>query len=208
MTSQFHDPCEFPENSRTISDQAIAMPEYGFDLGPEIPADGYPFPLLRHILELGPFGTAVEFGVGAGDSIRLIAEQMPVVGFDSFHGLPEDWRPEFPSGSLKFPIPHGIPNCRLVIGLFDDTCWSYPFGSLGEIGLVHLDADLYSSTATALRHVGKHFRPGTYVVFDEFFGYPGCEEHEQKAWRQYVTETGIEYDVIGHSGEEWAARIK
>jgi hypothetical protein len=33
---------------------------------------------------------AVEFGVYTGYSLGLIAQRLPVIGFDSFEGLPED----------------------------------------------------------------------------------------------------------------------
>lgn len=55
------------------------------------------------------------------------------------------------------------------------------FESPGHTGIPvdrSIDCDLYSSTTTALEHVGPHLRWGTYVVFDEHHTYPGHEEHE------------------------------
>src|SRR6185312_8949753 len=46
----------------------------------------------------GRDGLCVEFGVGTGGSLRKIAEHCYVYGFDSFNGLPEDWRNRFPVG--------------------------------------------------------------------------------------------------------------
>ncbi|SIN50927.1 Bacteriophage protein [Mycobacteroides abscessus subsp. bolletii] len=45
---------------------------------------------------------------------------MPVIGFDSFTGLPEDWREGFPEGSFAHKPP-AINNTRLVIGRYADT---------------------------------------------------------------------------------------
>ena len=69
-------------------------------LGPNITA-AHHFGLLEHVLSSDPEGTAVEFGVGTGQSTRLIAERMPVVGFDSFQGLPEFWRKGFPKRKVR-----------------------------------------------------------------------------------------------------------
>lgn len=177
-----------------------------FSLGPAIVADVLPYFLLRHVLELKPAGTAVEFGVGSGFSTSLMAAQMPVVGFDSGEGLPEDWRPEFPKGSFRYEIPT-VDNAGIVVGWFAETLPRFDFAALGHIGLVHFDADLYSSTATALEYVGPHLRPDTYCVFDEWFGYDGAENHEQLAWAEFAAETGICWATVGHCDQAWAIRI-
>lgn len=53
------------------------------DLGPRL-ADTYDG-VLRHVLALHPPGIALEFGVAAGRTLRMIAERMPVVGWRSPH---------------------------------------------------------------------------------------------------------------------------
>lgn len=151
-------------------------------------------------------GWGLEFGVATGTTLRMIARVMPVIGFDSFVGLPEDWRPGFPAGFFKGVRPENtIPNSTLVEGWFDVTVPDYPWPE--DIALVHIDSDLYSSAKTVFDSVGPAIHPGTYVVFDEFFGYEGCEEHEQKAFSEWVDTYGVEYEVIGHGREQWAVRI-
>lgn len=174
-----------------------------YSLGPRIET-GEHYALLRHTLERKPKGVALEFGVGAGQSTRIIAEHMPVIGFDSFQGLPEDWREEFPRGSFA-ASPPTVPNARLVIGLYANTLPDFTFPE--HVGLVHIDCDLYSSTKTALEHVGPHLRTGTFVVFDEWHDYDGCEDHEQRAWREFAAATGVDWTVIGHSFEQWSIEI-
>lgn len=172
-------------------------------LGPRL--GDHPHDTLRHVLKLNPAGHAAELGVYKGDTLRLIAAHMPVTGFDSFKGLPEDWRPNFPAGRFVCPTPT-IPNAEIIVGMFADTLpkWKPP----APLGLLHIDCDLYSSTATALNHLGPLLRPGTYIVFDEFHGYPGSHEHEARAWREYVSRTRIKYDIIGHGPEQWAIRVR
>lgn len=167
-----------------------------------------PHDVLKHVLGKQPKGHAVEFGTGNGVTLRLIAEVMPVVSFGSRHGLPEDWRPGFPRGRFAYDPPI-VPNAEVVEGLFDETLPGYNFGQLGYIGLVHFDADLLSSTRTALRYIGPYLQAGTVCVFDEFHGYPGAGPNvgEWRAWREFVLRTGIEHEPVGHGPEQWATRI-
>lgn len=159
---------------------------------------------IRHALTLAPAGHAVEFGVATGRTIRIIRDHLPVTGFDSFEGLPEDWRPDFPAGCFACPAPD-VPGVELVIGLFEETLprWTPP----APISFVHIDCDLYSSTATAFAHIDRHLTPGCIIVFDEFHGYTGAEHHEQRAWEEYIDRTGHRFDVIGHGREQYAVKL-
>lgn len=183
-----------------------------FQLGPRITRPDEGLLTLKHVLELRPTGTALEFGVGSGTTLNLIAERMPVVGFDSFRGLPEKWREGFEAGCFA-GWPQAVPtNARIVAGLFDETLPLINLEALGYIGLVHIDCDLYSSTVTVLEHVGPHLQSGCYVVFDEYHSYPeihgAAKGGEERAWREYATEhPQLGWTVIGHGHEQWAIRI-
>lgn len=158
---------------------------------------------LRRVLhEHNPQGWAVEFGVYSGYSLAIIAGHMPVIGFDSFEGLPEDWRPGFPKGKFKRheDLPYA-PNAMLVPGWFEDTTPHFPFPPLG---LVHIDCDLYSSTVTALDAVLPYIDAGTVIVFDEYHGYPGWEDHEAKAWLEFRMKHRIVYQTIAEGEQEKA----
>ena len=179
-----------------------------FSLGPEVVDEEYG--VLRHALAtyVRSDAQAVEFGVGSGTSTALIARYLSVTGFDSFTGLPEDWRDGYPKGSLAFRPP-AIARTHLVVGLFADTLPSFDFATVCPLGLVHFDADLYSSTATALAYVGPYLRRGCVLVFDEWHGYEGAENHEQRAWREYVSRNPrLDWDVIGHGEQSWAIKLK
>lgn len=175
-----------------------------FDMGPRVET-GEHYALLRHVLE-GVKGTALEFGVGRGESTAIIAEHLPVVGFDSWLGLPSNWRPGFPKGSFAF-MPPDIEGVELVEGWFEDTLPDFDFEALGHIGIVHLDADLYESTAIALECCGPALVAGTVLVFDEFHSYPEASEHEQKAFAEFLDYTGFDYQVLGHGHEAWSCRL-
>jgi Macrocin-O-methyltransferase (TylF) len=64
---------------------------------------------------------------------------------------------------------------------------------------MHLDADLYSSTKTVLDAFRERIRPGTVIVFDEYYNYPNWREHEFRAFQEFIAETGLRYKYIGFS---------
>jgi predicted O-methyltransferase YrrM len=174
------------------------------------PDEGISYPLLRHIVsELQPAGTALEFGVSNGSSLKIIAAHMPAVGFDSFAGLPEAWR-DYPEGMFASEPPD-VPNTQLVTGLFADTLPGFDFKAVEPIGLVHMDCDLYSSTTTVLEHLRPHIQPGCYIVLDNYWKFhpDGRQETDQvqQAWREFSDRTQPKWNVVGYSDETWAIQI-
>jgi predicted O-methyltransferase YrrM len=154
-----------------------------------------------------PGGLVLEFGVYTGRSVNLIAERAPgetVYGFDSFAGLPDDWRPGFGRGAFATAPPAVRPNVRLVVGPFEDTLPAFLAAHAGPVSLMHVDCDLYSSTRTVLRLCRERIVAGTVVVFDEYFGYPGWEGHEHRAFAEFVAEAGrsFEYVSVVPGGEQ------
>lgn len=188
-----------------------------FELGPYFCENAHHAVLhaaLNKILAQRPFATreniALEFGTGSGESARCIARCLPVITFDSFQGLPEDWREGFPAGSFRYDRPWADPKgVRIVEGLFEDTLPPMNWKGLPPIVLVHIDCDLYSSTKTALENLPWEnlCRNKAILVFDEFQGFPGCELHEQRAWREYSTQYGLEWEVVGHGHESWGIQL-
>lgn len=172
----------------------------------------HPHATLRHALALAPTGgLALEFGVATGTTLTIIAEARAcrgVYGFDSFEGLPETWRHGFREGVFDCPPPT-VHGAELVVGLFGKTLPGFLAGTPGPVDLLHLDADLYSSTACVLEHVGPRLRPGSVVVLDEFFNYPGWEDHEARAWIEYTRARGLAFEYVAytHDNEQVVARI-
>ena len=79
----------------------------------------------------------------------------------------------------------------------------------GPVSLLHVDGDLYSSAVTVLEHVGPRLVPGSVVVFDEFFNFPGWEQHEFRAWQEHLARTGarVAYEAYTSNGEQVVARV-
>jgi len=162
-------------------------------------------------------GLLLEFGVAAGDSIRALAANLPqfkLYGFDSFEGLPEAWYHEQPGAySQGGKLPAVPANVELIKGWFEDTVPKFAekhASALSRgIDVLHLDADIYSATKTALQHFGKYLKEGTIVLFDEYHGYYNWENHEHKAWGEFCNESGLQYRFIGvvPKGVQAAARV-
>ncbi|RKT55958.1 TylF/MycF/NovP-related O-methyltransferase [Saccharothrix australiensis] len=170
------------------------------------------FDTLRHALAHAPeHGMALEFGVFRGTTLKIIVEERggDVHGFDSFEGLPEDWRPNRPAGYFRADLVPEVPGAGIVPGWFDETLPGFFAEHPGDVAFLHLDADLYSSTVTALEHAGPRLRPGSVVLFDEYFNYPGWEAHEHRAWREFVArhDVAFEYLCFTADNEQLAVRV-
>ena len=136
-------------------------------------------------------GLLAEFGVFEGDSLRLFASltDKEIHGFDSFEGLPEAWtghsldKSYFAVDKLKaFP-----KNVTLHKGWFSDSLPGFLENHKDEIfAFMHIDCDLYSSTKEILMRCSKKIVPGTIILFDEYINYPNWENHEYKAFKEFM----------------------
>jgi hypothetical protein len=159
-------------------------------------------------------GIVAEFGVNQGGTINFIAKRMPnrrVDGFDSFEGLPENW-----SGNMMAAgefnnqgrLPKVPQNVTLHRGWFSDTLPSFVAERSGPVALLHVDCDLYSSTATIFEHLGARIVPGTVIVFDEYFNYPSWQVHEHKAFQEFLARSGHRAEFIGYAFQQLAVVIR
>ena len=137
-------------------------------------------------------GYVIECGVGRGSSLRRLvrhsANQL-VFGFDSFEGLPEDWKMSddwtWPKGSFACDIPE-VEGAELRVGWFSDTLPVWKKEHTGRIALLHMDSDLYSSSVTILEELNDQIIPGTVIVSDDHFYKPefGKSGNEYINWEQ------------------------
>jgi len=171
--------------------------------------------LLKHSLNEAKNGLFLEFGVYSGKSINYIAKHIDdniVYGFDSFEGLPEEWRDNYPKGKFHVEqLPKVEDNVVLVKGWFDKTLEAFLNEHEGKIAFIHMDADLYSSTKYVLETILDYNRvhPGTVIQFDEFMNYPSWETNgEYLAFREWVEKNKIRYDFLGYvHKQKWPSYI-
>lgn len=156
-------------------------------------------------------GLYLEFGVGRGKSIRWIGAHAdrPVHGFDSFEGIPEHWHGNPVGAFAQSKLPKVPDNVKLHVGMFDDTIPGFLAEHDEPVSLLHVDCDLYSSTVTIFDAFGSRLQPGAVILFDEYYNFPRWQEHEFKAFREFVAKAGVEYEYIAYSvtGQQAAVRI-
>lgn len=167
-------------------------------------------------------GAYIELGVTTGKTINFIAALNPhkvIYGFDSFLGNPEDYEKDGHrylkwTFGLKDPSqqPPVLNNVKLIKGSFIESLPYYIEKYLkGEsIAFLHVDCDLYSSTNTALQFLGPFIRPGTIIVFDDFYAYADYEQFEFKALMEFLESSGYSVEYIAYNAmfEGVAVRIK
>lgn len=144
-------------------------------------------------------GHILEFGVATGRTIRHWARHWPnrqIHGFDSFEGLPETWLWNIRQGHFKQKLPRVPGNVSLHVGWFNQTLPKW-LEHLGPIAFLHIDCDLYSSTKFVLDSLADRIVPGTVILFDEYFNFPGWEQDEFRAWHEFVQKNNIKYEYLG-----------
>jgi hypothetical protein len=141
-------------------------------------------------------GMFLEFGVWTGGTINFTAKHHPdkvIHGFDAFMGLPDKWG-EHPVGHLNLDgaPPEVEDNVNLHIGYFADTLPGFLDKYDEPAAFVHIDCDIYSSTVTVLDALRPRLRPGTVIVFDEYF------DEEREAFEEFVVRTGLKFRYLAY----------
>lgn len=165
---------------------------------------------------LAATGLYAEFGVWRGHGVNQFARDLAphgrrVAGFDSFEGLEEDWtghhrgreRGGFSTGGS---LPQVEANVDLVQGWVQDTLPGWLAAHPDQpFAFAHMDMDTYTPTAFALAALADRLQPGTVLLFDELYGYPGWRNHEWRALCECIASERLHY--IGFSDQAVAVQI-
>ena len=175
--------------------------------------------LNSNLLQIGQI---LEFGTFGGRTLNQFAYWLPnktIYGFDSWQGLPEKFN-NLPAGHFAQPLPDVLPNCELVQGWFgarpeqdqsgiaEFTAQKFADAHKEPIALLHLDADLYSSTKTVLDAFSTHIVPGTVILFNEYWNHPTWKKHEFRAWQEHCKAHGVKYEYIGYASDHQEVAIR
>jgi hypothetical protein len=158
-------------------------------------------------------GCICEFGVYKGWTLKLLAnlnKSKKIHGFDSFKGLPADWRPSFSKGRFATDVPKFKENnIVLHVGWFNESLPGFIGQLKDKICLLHVDCDLYESTYCVLDSLWDHLADDVVIVFDEYFNYPGWAEHEHKALNEIKAKKNVDIEYIAYNptGEQVAIRL-
>ena len=145
----------------------------------------------------------LEFGVASGESFkwwlkRLLNDKNRFYGFDTFEGLPENWG-FFAKGDMSFTIPEfNDGRSKFYKGLFQDTLLEFLKNEYIEIEkdkrkIIHLDADLFSSTLFVLTSLYPYFNAGDIIFFDEF----NVPKHEFLAFKIFCESYYVKFETLG-----------
>lgn len=143
-----------------------------------------------------------EFGVYKGVSFKWWVQHIThkdsrFYGFDTFTGLPEDWG-TFKAGHFAIE-DNAIPKiddtrASFYQGLFQQSLLPFLKNYNPEKRkVIHLDADLYSSTLFLLTTLYPYLKSGDILFFDEF----SVPMHEFKAFTEWTNAFYVEYEVLG-----------
>lgn len=157
-------------------------------------------------------GLHMEFGVGSGGSINFLASRVKSImhGFDSFQGLPEAWIDGAGKGAYS---EGGVPpavrdNIELHVGWFAESLPQFVAGHPGPAAFIHVDCDLYSATKTVFDCLGERIVPGTIIQFDEYFNYPSWQNHEYRAFQEFIRARNLKYEYLGYDRCGYSVSIR
>lgn len=160
------------------------------------------FEVLKHAASVAPGeGLILEFGVATGSTIRLLAQALfprPIYGFDSFEGLPASWA-DYDRGHFACDPPIVPSNVELVVGMFADTVPGFLAQHAGDVALLHLDADLYSSTRLILHELDARIVPGTVIALDEYWI---VQDEERRAFDEWSRDRDRGYMLEARAYEQ------
>jgi len=142
----------------------------------------------------------LEFGVSEGFSFRWWANannhpESRFYGFDTFDGLPESWG-TYSKGDMSAAIPDLNDNrCSFFKGLFQETLFDFirTHSLEGKRKIIHLDADLFSSTLFVLTTLAPGLRKGDILFFDEF----NVPNHEWMAYQIFSESFYSKTELLG-----------
>lgn len=143
----------------------------------------------------------LEFGVAQGASIQWWTKNCTnsawcFYGFDTFEGLPENWG-LYKKGDMSAALPAmNDERVHFFKGLFQQTVpvflSTYSMNA-GRRKLIHLDADLFSSTLYVLTSLAPFLKKGDILLFDEF----NVPNHEFHAFKIFCDSYYIKTQLLG-----------
>ena len=181
--------------------------------------------VFKHVICESIPGDYLEFGVFRGSSMALAykcatrghLEKMRFFGFDSFEGLPDSEGGVFEKGTmvcsqkqfLKLIAQYGIDTTRVttVKGWYKEslTAQLRQTHALTQAAVVNIDCDLYESTKIVLDFIADLLKPGSILIFDDWYHFAHkvnpAQYGEQRAFEEWHISKYFRVfkDVVGRS---------
>jgi len=159
--------------------------------------------LLEAVLPLIPAnGDLAEFGVFKGAVTWFVRPRFPdrtYHAFDSWQGVPESMGLAVDKFgfSLDGRVPDLPPATTIHTGWFEDTLPKWRAQCDASIAFAYIDCDLYESVRTVLEAIADRLRPGSIVIFDDWFNFPNWQAHSFRAAHEWTERHGLTLEPIG-----------
>jgi O-methyltransferase len=144
----------------------------------------------------------LEFGVASGSSFFWWMKKNTnpgslFRGFDTFEGLPEDWG-GFKKGAMAFEqVQMNDGRAEFIKGIFQDSLFPFIESNKSLLStvpkVIHMDADLFSSTIFVLSQLYPYLRKGDIIFFDEF----NVANHEFLAFKIFTEAFYVKLRPVG-----------
>lgn len=161
--------------------------------------------------------TYFEFGCHSGRTFSSAINSMNFLkmknvqyyAFDSFEGLPETTEADgyFKAGTfctsedsfrkiVKASTNVELQSESIISGFYEHSLVTEYAESLPDIGVVHIDVDLYSSTVSVLEYCKSRLVSGSVLLFDDYYCYnPDKPSGELQALNEFL-EANEDFGVI------------
>jgi O-methyltransferase len=144
----------------------------------------------------------LEFGVASGSSFFWWMKKNTnpgslFRGFDTFEGLPEDWG-GFKKGAMAFEQTQvNDGRAEFIKGIFQDSLFPFIESNKSLLStkpkIIHMDADLFSSTIFVLSQLYPYLKKGDIIFFDEF----NVANHEFLAFKIFTEAFYVKLRPVG-----------
>lgn len=143
----------------------------------------------------------LEFGVASGIAFKWWVEhnknaESRFYGFDVFTGLPENFgvmKKHHYNTEGETPIVND-ERASFIKGLFQESLPGFLKNySSDKRKVIHMDADLYSSTLFVITRMLPIIKSEDIIIFDEF----GVPTHEFRAFTDIVSSYHLDFEILG-----------
>lgn len=137
-------------------------------------------------------GAFLVFGVGCGKALNFLAALNPTENIYSFDS--------FQNKKLQTPLLH---NVTLIEGRFKESLPRFAQNQLGskQIAFLYINCHSYRSTKDVFLWLQHHLADGSVIVFDEFYNFPGFEQEEFKAFKEFLVDNHFDVEYLSYNTE-------
>lgn len=147
-------------------------------------------------------GLFLEFGIDDGEATNILAVAGPGVvhGFDTLHGLTEDWTGTHHregAFSRNGKAPRLLSNVRLHTQTLEETLPGFIESHPDRIACLRVNCRTHASTRFVLTTLKERIHAGTILILTNYFNFPFWNQHEFKAFQEFVETDRRSYRYLG-----------